>query len=217
MARFADIPEPDPSEGSAPGPLESPAPSRDDSSYAVRALAPNNPAAVRVKVSTSTQNVYVLEGDRLLMAVQGCVGANGATPLGNHQIMSKIRDKRSGAFGFDSQGNPTDSHLGQNVAVGYPLAFWCEFAPGYGFHEGFVWSEPRTHGCVRLHKEAAARLFQLVRTGTPVNIAVSQPEDQRYGHLVVRLDQRHDPDPPVSLLMSSSWFVDPPGPLLVKE
>ena len=42
-------------------------------SYKVTAYRPNNPSAVKVKVSTSTQHIYVMEGDRLLMAVQGCV------------------------------------------------------------------------------------------------------------------------------------------------
>ena len=50
--------------------------------YSVKAYAPKNPAAVRVKVSTSTQNIYVVEGDRVLMAVQGTVGVNGSTGSG---------------------------------------------------------------------------------------------------------------------------------------
>ena len=97
------------------------------------------------------------------------------------------------------------------------MAYWCEFKPAYGFHEGFVWPVPHTHGCVRLHREAAARLFALTRIGTPVEIASSLPEDQKYGNLVRRLDQSHDPDPPRSQMMSPSWFNDPPGPLLVDQ
>ena len=185
--------------------------------YHVTAYKPHNPNAVTVKVSTSTQHIYVMEGDRCLMAVQGCVGDHGTTPLGHHSIISKIKDKRSGSFGFTRSGDPADAHKGQSVDVGYPMAFWCEFAPAYGFHEGFVWSEPRTHGCIRLHKEAAARLFALVKIGTPVDIATSQPEDATVGKTVQRLDQRNDPDPPSSRLMSSSWFQDPPGPLLIEQ
>ena len=170
-------------------------------SYSVKAFAPKNPSAVRVKVSTNTQNIYVMEGNRLLMAVQGCVGAHGATPKGNFTIGSKIKEKR---------------RVSQPDA-GYPMAYWCEFAPAYGFHEGFVWSVPRTHGCIRLHREAAARLFALVRIGTPVNIASSQPEDSQYGHFVRKLDQSRDPDPDRSYMMSRAWFRDPAGPLLVNE
>jgi lipoprotein-anchoring transpeptidase ErfK/SrfK len=195
--------------GCATGPMASP--------YHVTAYKPHNPNNVSVKVSTSTQHIYVKEGDRLLMAVQGTVGENNETPSGSFRIYNKLKTKRSGSFGFTSSGAPADIHKGQSVAVGYPMAYWCEFAPGYGFHQGFVWSIPRTHGCIRLHKEAAARLFQLVKIGTPVNISRTQPEDAQYGKLVRKLDQRNDPDPPTSLLMSDRYFTDPPGPLLIEE
>lgn len=186
--------------------------------YSVKAFKPHNPDKVVVKVSLSTQNVYVKEGDRLLMAVQGTVGeAKNPTPTGTFHIESKIKDKRSGSYGFTRSGAPADIHKGQSVDVGYPMAYWNEFAPGYGFHQGFVWSIPRTHGCIRLHKEAAARLFQLTKIGTPVIIARTQPEDSQYGHFVKKLDQRNDPDPATSLLMSQRYFVDPPGPLLIDE
>jgi len=186
--------------------------------YSVTAYKPHDPSRVSVKVSLSRQNIYVMEGNRLLMAVQGTVGeAKNPTPKGNFHIEAKIRDKRSGTFGFTSSGGPADAHLGQIVAVGYPMAFWCEFAPGYGFHQGFVWSEPRTHGCIRLHKEAAARLFALVRIGTPVSIETTQPEDAKFGSSVQKLDQRNDPNPPTSQLMSKNWFTDPSTPLLIDE
>ncbi len=186
--------------------------------YTVKAFKPHNPDNVSVKVSLSTQHIYVKEGDRLLMAVQGTVGeASHATPSGNFRIYSKIKEKRSGSYGFTSSGGPADIHKGQSVAVGYPMAYWCEFAPAYGFHQGFVWSIPRTHGCIRMHKEAAARFFALVKIGTPVNIAHTQAEDSQYGQFVKKLDQRNDPDPSTSLLMSKRYFVDPPGPLLLEE
>ncbi len=169
-------------------------------SYKVTAYKPHNPGNVRVKVSTSTQHIYVMEGDRLLMAVQGSVGANNATPLGTFRITNKIKNKR---------------RVSQPDA-GYPMAYWCEFLPAYGFHEGFVHARPRTHGCIRLHKEAAARLYALVNIGTPVNIARSQPEDSQYGSRVRALDQSRDPDPPRSFMMSPAWFRDPAGPLLIE-
>lgn len=167
--------------------------------YHVTALKPHDPSKVVVKLSTSTQNVYVMEGDRLLMAAQGNVGKAGSpTPKGNFTIYYKNKTKR---------------RISQPDA-GYPMAYWCEFKSAYGFHEGFVHPYPRTHGCVRLHREAAARLFALTRIGTPVHIATSLPEDAKYGSQVQKLDQSRDPDPPRSLMMSSAWFQDPPGPLL---
>ncbi|MEP7015202.1 MAG: L,D-transpeptidase [Verrucomicrobiota bacterium] len=171
-------------------------------SYHVVAYKPHDPSNVRVKLSLSTQNVYVMEGDRLLMGVQGNIGRSGAaTPTGHFTIYNKVKNKRRVS----------------EPDAGYPMAYWCEFAPAYGFHEGFVWSVPRTHGCVRLHREAAARLFALTRIGTPVEIARSLPEDGKYGSQVRKLDQSRDPNPPRSEMMSASWFRDPPGPLLIDQ
>ena len=45
--------------------------------YHVTAYKPNNPNNVKVKLSLSTQNVYVMEGDRLLMAAKTNVGKPG--------------------------------------------------------------------------------------------------------------------------------------------
>jgi lipoprotein-anchoring transpeptidase ErfK/SrfK len=171
-------------------------------SYRVTAYKPNNPANVRVKVSTSTQHIYVMEGDRCLMAVQGCVGtASSPTPTGNFSIINKDKTRRR-------QSEPDR---------GYPMAYWCEFQPAYGFHEGFVWPIPRTHGCIRMHREAAARFFALVRIGTPVNISRCQPEDQTFGRSVRKLDQSGDPDPDRAYMGSPAWFKDPAGPLLVSQ
>jgi hypothetical protein len=170
--------------------------------YHVTAYRPHDPSNVVVKLSTSTQNLFVMEGDRLLMAVQANVGKPGAeTPTGHYTIYNKEKNRRRAS----------------EPDAGYPMAYWCEFKSAYGFHEGFVWSVPHTHGCVRLHREAAARLFALTRIGTPVIIARSLPEDAKYGSKVRRLDQSREPDPPRSLMMSSAWFKDPPGPLLVDE
>ncbi|MEY2557370.1 MAG: hypothetical protein QOE34_795 [Verrucomicrobiota bacterium] len=169
-------------------------------SYKVTAHKPHDPSKVEVKLSLSTQNLFVMEGDRVLMAVQGNVGKPGAaTPTGDFTIYNKEKHRR--------RASEPDR--------GYPMAYWCEFKPAYGFHEGFVHPAPHTHGCVRLHREAAARLFALTRIGTPVHIRTSLPEDKEWGSLVRRLDQSRDPDPPRAQMMAESWFKDPPGPLLV--
>ncbi|PYK19963.1 MAG: hypothetical protein DME55_03505 [Verrucomicrobia bacterium] len=155
--------------------------------YHVTAYRPNNPAAVRVLVSLSKQNVYVMEGDRCLMAVACSVGGNRIVP---------------------STGG------GSGRYVGYPMGYWCEFAPAYGFHQGFVHPSPRTHGCIRLHGEAAPKFFALVRIGTPVNIATTQPEDATLASKVQRVDDSKTPDPPASVMISSAAFEKPSGPLL---
>lgn len=187
--------------------------------YHVAAYKPNDPSKVRVKVSLAKENVYVMEGDRCLMAVACSVGVpSKPTPRGNFTIYRKEEDKRSGSYGFRVQGNRVvPAEAGANIPgryVGYPMGFWCEFAPAYGFHQGFVHPTPRTHGCIRLKGEAAAKFFALVHTGTPVNIATTQPEDATLGAKVQRIDDSRTPDPDPRLMVTSAAFEKPSGPLL---
>jgi L,D-transpeptidase catalytic domain len=185
--------------------------------YHVTAYKPNDPSAVRVRVSLSKQNVYVMEGDRCLMAAAISVGLpNKPTPRGNFTIYSKQEHKRSGSYGFSVQGDRIVPSTGGGAGryVGYPMGYWCEFAPAYGFHQGFVHPYPRTHGCIRLHGEAAPKFFALVRIGTPVNIATTQPEDATIGPKVQRVDDSKTPDPDPHLMITDAAFEKPSGPLL---
>ena len=185
--------------------------------YHVTAYRPHDPSAVRVLVSLSKENVYVMEGDRCLMAAAIAVGIpSKPTPRGNFTIYAKQEQKRSGSYGFSVQGNRIVPSTGGGSGryVGYPMGYWCEFAPAYGFHQGFVHPYPRTHGCIRLHGEAAPKFFALVKIGTPVNIANSQPEDATIGSTVQRVDDSKTPDPSPSLMITSAAFEKPSGPLL---
>ena len=185
--------------------------------YHVTAHRPNDPSAVRVKVSLSKQNVYVMEGDRALMAVACSVGIPAKpTPKGSFTIYKKLEHKRSGSYGFSVQGDRIVPSTGGGAGryVGYPMGYWCEFAPAYGFHQGFVHPSPRTHGCIRLKGEAAAKFFALVKIGTPVNIANTQPEDATIGPKVARVDDSRVPDPDPHVMITSAAFEEPKGPLL---
>lgn len=167
--------------------------SRGSLTYDPPAHRPQNPAAVRVKVSTGKQAVYVVEGDRVLMATPCSVGtAQAPTPPGSFRIHYKDFKKR---------------RISQPGA-GYPMTYWCEFKPSYGFHWGFVKPYPCTHGCIRLPRLAAAKFFHMVRLGTPVHIARSQPEDATAGSTLPVLDDSSLPDPPHSYLMSDQVFED---------
>jgi len=185
--------------------------------YHVTAYRPHDPSAVRVLVSLSKENVYVMEGDRCLMAAAIAVGIpSKPTPTGSFKIYSKQEQKRSGSYGFSVQGERTVPSTGGGPGryVGYPMGYWCEFAPAYGFHQGFVHPYPRTHGCIRLHGEAAPKFFALVKMGTPVNIATTQPEDATLASKVQRVDDSKTPDPPPAVMITSAAFEKPSGPLL---
>lgn len=157
------------------------------------AKAVKNPAAVKVKLSTSAQRVYVMEGNEVLLATPCSVGtASSPTPLGTFTIYSKTANRRR----VSSPG------------AGYPMTFWMEFKSAYGMHWGFVKPYPCTHGCVRLPIAAAKKIFGMVRTGTPLIIATSHPEDATIGKSLPVLDDSTLPDPPNSYMLSPKVFED---------
>ncbi len=184
--------------------------------YHTTAYAPTNPDDVKVKVSLKTQNVYVEEGDRLLMGTPTCVGKSGyPTPTGNFVVEDKQQDKRSSTYGYWTNGS--EAHPGTSSQsrgpgwhyVGYPMAYWVEFTPGFGFHEGPIWPYPRSHGCLHLHETAVVKFWKLVHVGTPVEVAYSLPEDEKWGGSIERPTDYADPDPDPMLMISDRWFTKP--------
>ncbi|MBP7948327.1 MAG: L,D-transpeptidase [Verrucomicrobiales bacterium] len=157
------------------------------------AYRPRNPAAVSVKLSTSAQRVYVMEGSRVLLATPCSVGTPGdPTPHGHFRIYRKEANRRR-------QSEPDR---------GYPMAYWMEFKPAYGLHWGFVKPYPCTHGCVRLPMKSAAKIFAMVPAGAPLHIASSHPEDATAGRSLPVLDDGPLPNPPQSYLHSPRFFED---------
>lgn len=190
--------------------------------YDAVAYKPQNPDKVRVKVSLQNRAVYVLEGDRPLLVTATSIGTHShPTPTGTFRVYNKIAKKRSGSYGFSVNGDsirPVKASQATGRYVGFPMAYWVEFSPAYGFHEGSVWPSPegRTHGCLRLHKNVAPKFFALTRSGTPVSIQYSQPEDSTIGRNLKRPTDYADPDPANSILISDRVFSPPSGPLLVE-
>lgn len=162
-------------------------------SYDPPVQQPQNRSNVKLKLSTGAQRLYVVEGDKVLLATPVSVGkASSPTPHGNFTIYSKVANRRR----VSSPG------------AGYPMTYWMEFAPAYGFHWGFVKPHPTTHGCVRMPLKAARKVFALVPSGASVNIATSQPWDATVGKSLPRLDDSQLPDPPMSYLLSPQVFSD---------
>ena len=177
--------------------------------YNAVAYKPKDPGAVRVKVSLEDRMVYVMEGERPLLVTPCTVGIVGkSTPTGTYHVTLKERDKRSASYGFwvsgstvvaGEAGRPPGS--GYHY-VGYPMPYWVEFKPEYGFHAGAVWPVPHSHGCIRLHPNVAPKFFTLVHEGTPITIAHSLPEDASIGRNVQRPNDYAWKDPAASLLIS---------------
>lgn len=178
--------------------------------YDQPAYKPKDPSKVVVKVSLNKQMVYVMEGNRPLLVTACCVGMpSKSTPKGNLCVTRKERNKRSGSYGFAVMRDaivPCEAGSAKGRYVGYPMPYWVEFAPGYGFHQGWVWPTPKTHGCIRLHANDAGDFWELTRVGTPVQIANTQPEDATLGSKTPRPQDYNDPDLPNGEMTSPNYF-----------
>ncbi|MFT5403862.1 MAG: hypothetical protein ACI9DF_002704 [Verrucomicrobiales bacterium] len=169
-----------------------------DSSYYVKAYRPKNPNNVRVKVSLANQAIYVMEDNRPLMVLACTVGTTATpTPRGDFEIYKKEKFRRR----HSSPG------------AGYPMGYWCEFKSAYGIHAGWVHSQPRSHGCIRMHFNAAPKFFNLVPRDAKLNIAYSQPEDATIGTNILRPRDASAPEFPPSIQNTNEVFNIYKGPL----
>lgn len=154
---------------------------------------PKNPRAVKLFLSTGAQRLYVVEGSTVLLATPVTVGAAATpTPLGNFTIYSKTEKRRRAS----------------SPGAGYPMTYWMEFKPAYGLHWGFVKPTASTHGCVRMPIDSARKVYNMIPTGTPINISRSQPWDETIGKSLPVLDDGHLADPPMSYMLSPQVFED---------
>lgn len=153
-----------------------------------------NPGAVKVKISTGAQRIYVVEGNDVLLATPCSVGTAAApTPTGSYRILSKTFNRRRAS---------------QPGAL-YPMTYWMSFcSDAYGMHWGWVKPYPCTHGCVRMPIQSARKVFDMVRVGTPVLVARSHPEDSTVGKSLPVLDDSSLADPPDSYMHSNKVFED---------
>lgn len=176
------------------------------------AKLPGNPGNVRVKVSLSAQKAYVMEGSTPLLVMPISVGAPGtSTPTGSYTIYNKEQKKRANTHGYAYSGNQVKkTMLGSKPAgwsfKGTPMPYWCEFKANYGFHTGWLKHQPCTHGCIRMHENLSPKFYRLVRIGTPVNIAYSQPEDATIGKIPLPPDAGPLPDYPGTTYTGDGYF-----------
>lgn len=182
-------------------------------SYNRPASLPANPSNVRVKVSTSKQLAYVMEGSKPLLVMPVSVGTSSTpTPKGSFRIFKKEHRHRANSHGFAYNGNNVrQCYLGSRPSgwsfKGTPMPYWCEFKSNYGFHTGWMKHRPCTHGCIRMHENVAPKFFRLVKTGTPVSIATSHPEDSTLGRNVPRPpDASPLPNYPGSFMVGDGYF-----------
>lgn len=158
--------------------------------YNVPAHQAKDPSQVRIKVSLSNQALYVVENNRVLLATAITPGEKKTpTPKGNFTVRKQIQQYRANTHGWAYNDDTGEFRRCKRNAVpkgwdfaATPMPYWTEFKDAaYGIHTGYVYSYPKSHGCIRVHHNVMPKIFALTRVGTPIHIADSQPEDYTAG------------------------------------
>lgn len=141
------------------------------------------PGRVSVRISLPDQIADFERGGRDIGWCYVATGKPGhATSPGTYQITEKVVDKVSSFYGLieDAAGNVVngDATPGTHVPAGMvyapaPMPYWMRLTSyGVGMHGGLIPEpgKPASHGCIRMPKDFAPVLFDVVVVGTPVTI-----------------------------------------------
>jgi len=141
------------------------------------------PGKVSMRIDLTEQRAHYFRGGRNIGWSYVATGKEGyGTPSGTYRISEKIVDKYSNRYGWieDEWGNVTngDAKPSTRVPPGEryvpaPMPYWMRLTSyGIGMHAGIIPKpgEAASHGCIRLPKELAPLLFEVVDVGTPVTI-----------------------------------------------
>jgi hypothetical protein len=147
-------------------------------------------AQYSVQLDLTEQKVYLLYRDRAVMESQACSGRPGhLTPTGIFRITNKDLNHVSSIYGriVDRSGRAVvlDADVDMPTPAGTrfvnaPMRYFMEFAPGIGFHAGYLPGYPASHGCVRMPEDMAIAFFQAVSVGTPVTVFGAAPRVRQY-------------------------------------
>lgn len=118
------------------------------------------PSGVRVVVSIPLQKAYVFADGELLATSPVSTGKRGhETPSGTFPILQKKVHHRSSKY--DNAPMPYMQRL-----TNYGIALHAGSLPGY----------PASHGCIRLPRSFAKKLYELTDYGTKVTITRQRPK-----------------------------------------
>lgn len=141
------------------------------------------PGDVKVRINLSSQRAVVTRGGRQIGWSYVATGREGRdTPAGTYRISEKIVDKHSNRYGWiensvgesvDHDASPGDPVPAGCKYVAAPMPYWMRLTGyGIGMHEGYIPQPgmPASHGCIRLPRPFAPKLYGAVTVGTPVTI-----------------------------------------------
>ena len=137
-----------------------------------------------IVIDLSDQAAYVYKAGKIVGRTRVATGnPSHPTPVGSFKITEKVKDKRSSHYGwmYDANENVVnyDADLRKDPIPpggryeGADMPYWMRLTnSGIGMHAGFIPDpgKPASHGCIRLVKPMAERIFSEVNVGTPVRV-----------------------------------------------
>ena len=142
---------------------------------------------VSLEISLGEQRGLLLVRTAIAMDFPVATGKKShPTPSGNFAIRGKEKNYSSNLYGkiYDAQNvvlvadadARTDAVPEGGRFEGATMPYWMRLTDtGVGMHVGYVPGRPASHGCIRLKRETATQLFDLVKVGTTVVIAERPP------------------------------------------
>jgi L,D-transpeptidase catalytic domain len=142
---------------------------------------------VSLEISLSEQRGLLLVRTAIAMDFPVATGKKShPTPAGSFTIRAKEKNYSSNVYGkiYDAQNvilvgdadARTDVVPAGGRFQGAVMPYWMRLTDtGVGLHIGYVPGRPASHGCIRLKRDAATEVFDLVKVGTPVSIADKAP------------------------------------------
>jgi len=140
-----------------------------------------------VEISLKEQRGLLLVDGGIAMDFPVATGkASHPTPQGSYKILEKKKDHKSNLYGRIVSGEgqtvvsdaDTRSHAVPEGGrfVGAPMPYWMRLTPtGVGMHVGYVPGRPASHGCIRLKRDVAVQLFEILDLGSRVAVDLHAP------------------------------------------
>ncbi len=138
---------------------------------------------LQIIVSISTQRVTLFSnGERVAQGPVSTGTASHPTPLGVFSILEKSRHHRSNLY--------------SNAPMPYMQRLtWS----GVALHEGVLPGYPASHGCIRLSREFAAKLWPATKLGARVIVARDELAPIEFKHAKLFEPKQKPGEPPVAM------------------
>lgn len=142
---------------------------------------------VSLEISLSEQRGLLLVRTAIAMDFPVATGKKShPTPSGSFTIRAKEKNYSSNLYGkiYDAQNVVLVGDADARTDVipeggrfeGAMMPYWMRLTDtGVGLHIGYVPGRPASHGCIRLKRDAARDIYDLVKVGTPVDVAEKAP------------------------------------------